>query len=68
MSTDRHYTPSPLRKRYGDHTCEHCGSLAFVHKSDGRCYTTEEMAARLRQFQRTGVWPGQDEPCPEEGR
>ena len=60
------YTPHSQRQRHGDHTCEHCGCLRYVHYSDGRCYTTDEMGARLRRFQRTGRWPDQDEVCDEE--
>ena len=54
MST---YTASP----YG--TCTHCGQVADQHHSDRRCYTTQELIARLQFAHRAGRWPGPDEGC-----
>jgi len=61
MGASASYTSCPKRKRYGDHTCSHCGCLPYVHHRDGRCYTTEEMGQRLQVFQQTGRWPLEDE-------
>jgi hypothetical protein len=43
--------------RHGLYTCAHCGMLPEGHHPDQRCYTGTELVARLRSWQRTGIWP-----------
>lgn len=48
---------------YGNECCGQCGQVPEQHHSDTRCYTVEEIGARLRFRQRAGRWPGPDEGC-----
>jgi hypothetical protein len=49
-----------------DACCAHCSQLPENHHSDWRCYTAEEIGARLMFWQRAGRWPGPDEGCEED--
>ena len=48
---------------YGNTCCAHCGQVPAQHHRDTRCYTGEELGARLVWWQRHGRWPGPDEGC-----
>ena len=64
-ATATYYTPSLSCQGSGDQTCQHCGQLSQVHHRNMRCYPGAELGARLRFYQRTGLWPLQDEGCQE---
>jgi hypothetical protein len=56
-----YYAPDPSLLPYGITCCLHCGCRPVLHHTDGRCYTTDEIGERLREYQRTARWPGPDE-------
>jgi hypothetical protein len=55
------YEPDPAMLRYGITSCWHCGCLPTLHHTDTRCYTADEIGERLREYQRSGRWPGPDD-------
>jgi hypothetical protein len=59
------YTPDTRLAACGTLLCTACGSREDAHHSDGRCYTTDELVARLRFYAATNRWPGPDEGCEE---
>ena len=65
MDAPRYEPHVPQLLLFGLAACRHCGSVAALHHGDGRCYTVEEIVARLRVYQRTGCFPGPDEGCEE---
>ena len=62
----RSYTPRPDWLAHGHTCCGHCGQVPDQHHSDTRCYTDNELGARLAFSQRTGRWPGPDEGCTQQ--
>jgi hypothetical protein len=57
-----YYTPQWEVLHHGIRTCAHCGQLRRAHYTDARCYTPDELLARLQQYQKTGVMPAADWP------
>ena len=59
----RAYAPAS-RNHWGAHwLCRHCWHPRDGHHTDGRCYTTAEIRARMAWWECTGIWPRPEEPC-----
>jgi hypothetical protein len=56
-------TPNPRLAACGEGVCTACGFSAEAHHKGGRCYTTDELVARLRFYAATNRWPEPDEGC-----
>jgi hypothetical protein len=57
------YEPVEGIRLHGITCCRHCGQVPEQHHSDGRCYTNDELSARLAFWQRERRFPGPDEGC-----
>jgi hypothetical protein len=57
------YTPNPRLVACGIDLCAACGQRDEAHHSDGRCYTVDELVARLRFYTAWNRWPEPDEGC-----